>query len=115
MLVVETITRIRREHRDGKPIKAIARDLRLSRNTVRKAIRAPDADASYERKEQHRPQTGPFVSADGTRPCQFLGGDGVREATGGFASGYRAVKRASYERSARRCSARSSGASAPLE
>ncbi|WP_229822621.1 hypothetical protein, partial [Novosphingobium arvoryzae] len=33
-----------------------------------------------------------FVSADGTRPCQFLGGDGVREATGGFASGYRAVK-----------------------
>ena len=60
MLVVETITRIRREHRDGKPIKAIARDLRLSRNTVRKAIRAPDADASYERKEQYRPQTGPF-------------------------------------------------------
>ena len=60
MLVVETITRIRREHRDGKPIKAIARDLRLSRNTVRKAVRAPDADASYERKEQHRPQTGPF-------------------------------------------------------
>ena len=33
MLVVETITRIRREHRDGKPIKAIARDLRLSRNS----------------------------------------------------------------------------------
>ena len=47
-MVVETITRIRREHRDGKPIKAIARDLRLSRNTVRKAIRAPNADASYE-------------------------------------------------------------------
>ncbi len=60
MLVVETIARIRREHRDGKPIKAIARDLRLSRNTVRKAVRTPDADASYERKEQHRPQTGPF-------------------------------------------------------
>ena len=60
MLVVETITRIRREHRDGKPIKAIARDLRLSRNTVRKATRAPDAGSSYERKEQHRPQTGPF-------------------------------------------------------
>lgn len=37
-MVVETITRIRREHRDGKPIKAIARDLRLSRNTVRKAV-----------------------------------------------------------------------------
>lgn len=60
MLIVETIAKIRREHRDGKPIKEIARDLRLSRNTVRKAIRAPEADFSYERKEQHRPQTGPF-------------------------------------------------------
>ena len=60
MLVVETVVRIRREHASGKAIKAIARDLRLSRKVVRKAIRAPDADASYERKEQHRPQTGPF-------------------------------------------------------
>jgi hypothetical protein len=32
MLVVETITRIRREYRDRKPIEAIARDLGLSRN-----------------------------------------------------------------------------------
>ena len=31
MLVVETVVRIRREHAGGKPIKAIARDLRLSR------------------------------------------------------------------------------------
>ncbi|WP_176590058.1 hypothetical protein [Sphingobium sp. EM0848] len=33
MLIVETIAKIRREHRDGKPIKEIARDLRLSRNS----------------------------------------------------------------------------------
>ena len=39
MLVVETVCRIRREHADGKSIKAIARDLRLSRKVVRKAIR----------------------------------------------------------------------------
>ena len=32
MLIVETIAKIRREHREGKPIKEIARDLRLSRN-----------------------------------------------------------------------------------
>ena len=31
MLVVETVVRIRREYAGGKPIKAIARDLRLSR------------------------------------------------------------------------------------
>ena len=60
MLIVETIARIRREHRDGKPIKEIAGALRLSRNTVRKAIRAPEADFSYERKEQPRPRTWPF-------------------------------------------------------
>ena len=40
MLVVETIVRIRREHASGKGIKTIARDLRLSRKVVRKAIRA---------------------------------------------------------------------------
>jgi hypothetical protein len=36
MLVVETIARIRREHFiKGKTIKEIARDLKVSRNTVR--------------------------------------------------------------------------------
>lgn len=61
MLVVETIFRIRREARDGKPIKAIARDLRLSRNTVRKALRAREAEFTYQqRKDRPRPQTGPF-------------------------------------------------------
>ena len=38
MLVVETVVRIRREHAAGKAIKAIARELRLSRKVVRKAI-----------------------------------------------------------------------------
>jgi DNA-binding transcriptional regulator LsrR (DeoR family) len=37
MLIVETIGRIRREHFvKGKSIKEIARDLKISRNTVRK-------------------------------------------------------------------------------
>jgi len=36
MLIVETIARIRREHFvKGKTIKEIARDLKVSRNTVR--------------------------------------------------------------------------------
>ena len=40
MLSLETIGRIRREHfSKRKTIKAIARDLRLSRNTVRKVLR----------------------------------------------------------------------------
>ena len=40
MLTVETIRKIRLSvHRDGKSIRQTAEDLRLSRNTVRKAIR----------------------------------------------------------------------------
>jgi DNA-binding transcriptional regulator LsrR (DeoR family) len=38
MLIVETIARIRREHFiKGKTIKEIARDLKVSRNKVRKS------------------------------------------------------------------------------
>ena len=41
MLTVETIGRIRREHfLNGKTIKEIARDLKVSRNTVRRALRS---------------------------------------------------------------------------
>jgi len=40
MLIVETVGRIRRERLvKGKPIKEIARDLKVSRNTVRKVLR----------------------------------------------------------------------------
>jgi transposase len=54
MLILETVVRIRREHADGKSIKAIARDLRVSRKVVRKAIRAPEAVA-YRRSVQPLP------------------------------------------------------------
>ena len=60
MLILETVVRIRREHADGKSIKAIARDLRLSRNVVRKAIRAPEAGFGYQRSVQPLPRIGPF-------------------------------------------------------
>ena len=59
MLVVETVVRIRSEHAAGKPIKAIARDLRLSRKVVRKAIRAPEGAFSYQRTSQPFPKIGP--------------------------------------------------------
>ena len=55
MLVLETVLRIRREHASGKAIKAIARDLHLSRKVVRKAIRAPEADMGYRREVQPLP------------------------------------------------------------
>ena len=59
MLVVETIGRIRREHLvKGKSIKEIARDLNISRNTVRKVLRSGKTSFSYEREVQPRPKLG---------------------------------------------------------
>jgi IS30 family transposase len=59
MLVVETIGRIRREHMvKGKSIREIARDLKLSRNTVRRVLRSGETSFSYEREVQPRPEIG---------------------------------------------------------
>jgi hypothetical protein len=59
MLVVETVGRIRREHLvKGKPIKEIARDLKVSRNTVRKVLRSGATSFEYTRAVQPRPKLG---------------------------------------------------------
>ena len=50
MLTVETIGRVRRERLvKGKTIREITRDLKLSRNTVRKILRSGETSFSYER------------------------------------------------------------------
>ena len=59
MLVVETIAKIRRAFFiEKKPIKAISRDLKLSRRTVRKAIRSETTEFHYERSVQPMPKLG---------------------------------------------------------
>ena len=59
MLVVETIARIRREFFvKGKSIKEIVRDLKVSRNTVRKVLRSGATAFSYEREVQPLPKLG---------------------------------------------------------
>ena len=59
---METIARIRRDHLvRGVPIKKIARDLRVSKNTVRKVVRGDETSYSYERKIQPMPKLGPWV------------------------------------------------------
>ena len=64
MLVVETIARIRREHlARGVPIKQIVGDLKLSRNTIRKAVREDVTSFRYERSVQPLPKLGPWVEA----------------------------------------------------
>ncbi len=55
----ETVGRIRREHLvKGKSIKEIARDLKISRNTVRKVLRSGATSFAYEREVQPRPKLG---------------------------------------------------------
>jgi len=63
MLTVETIGRIRREHFiKGKTIREIARDLKVSRNTVRKVLRSGETAFEYERNVQPRPKLGRWTA-----------------------------------------------------
>jgi len=56
---VETIARIRREFFvKGKSIKEIVRDLKVSRNTVRKVLRSGATAFTYEREVQPLPKLG---------------------------------------------------------
>jgi transposase len=59
MLVVETIAKIRRAFfKQGRPIKAICRDLGVSRKVVRKVIRSGATEFRYEREDQPLPKIG---------------------------------------------------------
>ena len=61
MLVVETIAQIRRAHFvQGKSIKAICRELSISRKVVRKVLRSETTEFRYERERQPLPQLGPW-------------------------------------------------------
>ena len=59
MLVVETVAKIRRAYFvQGKPIKAICRELRVSRKVVRKVVRSEATEFRYERENQPLPRLG---------------------------------------------------------
>jgi hypothetical protein len=82
MLVVETIAKIRRGYFvQGKAIKAISRELEVSRKVVRKVIRSGETAFVYERRAQPQPKLGPSRIADyppGTSPisCHGTGSPG---------------------------------------
>ena len=62
MLIVETIRKIRLSvHRDGHSIRHTAKELGVSRNTVRKAVRSQQTAFTYRRSSQPRPVLGAFV------------------------------------------------------
>src|ERR1700682_4643678 len=64
MLVVETVAKIRRAYFvQGKTIKAICRELRVSRKVVRKVLRWEVTEFRYEREEQPLPRLGRWLKA----------------------------------------------------
>jgi hypothetical protein len=77
-VTVETIGRIRRAFWvDKKSIREIVRELRVSRRTVRKAIRGSSTEFRYERRVQPQPRLGPFVA----RLDAMLEANSVRRAS----------------------------------
>lgn len=61
---METIRKIRCAYgRDGKSIRAIARDFKLSRNTVKKVLRADETEFTYSRTRQPMPKLGVFEAS----------------------------------------------------
>ena len=105
MFVVETIARIRRAHFvQGKSIKAICRELRVSRKVVRKVLRSDSTEFRYEREAaQPQPRIGPWrdeldrlLAANEAKPSrERLTLIRVFEALRGlgYAGGYDAVRR----------------------
>jgi hypothetical protein len=83
---VETKAKIKRLHgREGKSIRCMARELKLSRNTVRKAVReGMDEGLRYVRKNQPLPQLGGHVKTPGTgwRPRASCRGDAAGRRRG---------------------------------
>ena len=62
MLIVETIGKIRRAYFvQQKSIKAICRDLKVSRKVVRKVLRSEATEFRYEREQQPRPKLGAWT------------------------------------------------------
>jgi hypothetical protein len=64
MLVLETIAKIRLAYFvQRKTIKAICRELKVSRKVVRKVLRSDATEFRYERSEQPLPRIGPWQDA----------------------------------------------------
>src|SRR5204863_8520084 len=104
MLILESIAKIRRAFFvQGKSIKLICRELRVSRKVVRKVIRSEATEFRYEREAQPLPKIGPWsekldqlLSAnEGKAPRERLTLIRLFEELRGcgYAGGYDAVRR----------------------
>lgn len=70
MLVVETIVRIRREHFvKGKTINEVVRDLKVSRNTVRKVLRRDQGRRRSSTSASVNPSPGSIPGDHSSTQC----------------------------------------------
>src|SRR3954451_18368232 len=77
MLVLETVAKIRRAYFvQKKTIKAICRELRVSRKVVRKVLRSEATEFHYERGEQRLPRIGPWQAEPAQMHATEAGGAG---------------------------------------
>lgn len=98
MLVVETIAKVRRAHLvQGKSIKSICRELKLSRKVVRKVLRSTETAFTYERQVQPAPKIGPvrdeldrLLTANEAKPPRAGRGSGSCAAGRAWRRGRRA-------------------------
>ena len=91
MLVVETISKIRRAYFvEGKSLRQISRGLRLSRNTVRKVVRSGATEFTYTRSAQPAPRLIPGANS----LMIFLRRMEAGEARAAYAGAY--LRRASH-------------------
>ena len=104
MLTVETIGRVRHAFLvKGKGIKTIARELRLSRNTVRTIVRGEETEHRYVRRTQPLPQLGIHAAKLDAMLAENAGKPSRERLTfqrlyetlriEGYAGGYDAVRR----------------------
>ncbi len=104
MLTVETIGRVRHAFLvKGKGIKEIARDLRLSRNTVRTIVRGEETEHRYVRRSQPLPQLGAHAATLDTLLAENVAKPARERLTfqrlyealrlEGYAGGYDAIRR----------------------
>lgn len=123
MLVVETVAKIRRAYFvQGKAIKAICRELRVSRKVVRKVLRSEATEFRYHRDEQPLRRIGPcqdeldrLLAANEAKPSRerLTLVRIFEELRGlGYEGGYDAVRR--YARGWQRDRAQSTNAYVPL-
>lgn len=101
---METIRKIRCAYqRDGKSIRQIAREMHLSRNTVKKVLRGTATEFTYARTTQPLPKLGPYQHSLLARLAQDADLPRRQQRTAvvlfeelqreGFAGGYDSVRR----------------------